>query len=978
MTIRTKRRGRRSLAAILAAMLMASVLAVVAASPAQAANTSFEVLVDTNSDGVPDAREFAGQDRYDTAVRLAKNFAASKGGLGSVPSVFVSSGETLIDSISVAGLAGYTDAPILLTSSGSLHGQVANFIEDYGVDTVYVLGGSAAVSDATVTAIEGLSTKPTVTRIAGDDRYATAAAAAEMIDTDASWCGTDAVSAVLINGSTDALSFGVAVQTVAFRLQLPVLMTPGDELSDAAADFIDMNDVEHVQIIGGTGTVSADVASALTSLGVDTVGRVEGDSAAAVSVALAKLATNGCSGSLGLVSSDRVALVRGNPDGVTSAPVLASSLAGGYMVPPLVVGDSLPASVRDYLAATPKNVGTDKLNLGIVAVGGTVAISADTMSAATAAAASSGALGVTIAGGDDPTALGDGTNPDEGDTNGDGVANADDPVRPGTFISLYFSDDVPDAGDAGTDPNDALLRMVRDVIEVNGIPARVTAVSTEGASGSCLARRVKVTLGSALKAGDTVSVAASAHKFGRDADQRTLAASSATVQAPPADRSRPTMQIIGIAEASEAKTGFTVRLMDDKGLSGTTVLTDAEVTVVAGPGAPAVPASAVTVTHDPGTATATVALGRDLEVGDRLVIKPGAIEDNAVPKANVSAGTSSTAIKAQASPRINQIRMSELKHSLHNVWEVPSTNPFGPAVVSGGAAVLRISAKASGDAAGAAGNDWDILLDTATGYSAAKPLDIDVRVDTRGKRVSVRWVNGKATIGDLLAALRANSAFDQLFSAGVTPCTAPMSTPLTQTAAGRNVLATSADAGRTLFAIEVQFNAYIRTVDHAELVEDLLFAAANRAGKTNDATAETGIQIAAVGGTVAADGTITPGTAGGGLGIVAADQTEITDGETRTVRYEGMTALVGNLPMARDLVETMAGHQGATTAITGPPAYAAITPVPAVATGYAADTTTPGATDDADDASDRVDEDKNGDSQRRTVGMPKRRLAAFS
>lgn len=50
------RRKRRSFAAILAAMLMASVLAVVAGSPAQAANTSYEVKIDTNADGVPDAR----------------------------------------------------------------------------------------------------------------------------------------------------------------------------------------------------------------------------------------------------------------------------------------------------------------------------------------------------------------------------------------------------------------------------------------------------------------------------------------------------------------------------------------------------------------------------------------------------------------------------------------------------------------------------------------------------------------------------------------------------------------------------------------------------------------------------------------------------------------------------------------------------------------------------------------------------------
>ena len=37
-----------------------------------------------------------------------------------------------------------------------------------------------------------------------------------MIDAESSWCGTDAVSAVLINGATDMLAYGVAVQTVAY------------------------------------------------------------------------------------------------------------------------------------------------------------------------------------------------------------------------------------------------------------------------------------------------------------------------------------------------------------------------------------------------------------------------------------------------------------------------------------------------------------------------------------------------------------------------------------------------------------------------------------------------------------------------------------------------------------------------------------------------------------------------------------------
>ena len=78
-TPRITRRPRRAIAAISAVLLGASVLAVAVSNPAQAANTAGEALIDTNDDDVPDAREFGGQDRYDTALRLARNFGRSKG-----------------------------------------------------------------------------------------------------------------------------------------------------------------------------------------------------------------------------------------------------------------------------------------------------------------------------------------------------------------------------------------------------------------------------------------------------------------------------------------------------------------------------------------------------------------------------------------------------------------------------------------------------------------------------------------------------------------------------------------------------------------------------------------------------------------------------------------------------------------------------------------------------------------------------------
>ncbi|MCY3950656.1 MAG: cell wall-binding repeat-containing protein [Acidimicrobiaceae bacterium] len=904
MTTYSKRRGRRSLAAILAAMLMASVLAVVAGSPAQAANTASEVLVD-------DAREFAGQDRYDTALRLAKNFATSKGGLGAVPAAFIASGETLVDSISVAGLAGYVDAPILLTPTGSLHGGVADFIEDYDVKTVYVLGGSAAVSDATVTAIESQASKPKATRIAGDDRYATAAKIAGMIDAESSWCGTDAVSAVLINGGSDALSFGVAVQTTAYRLQLPVLMTAADELPDATADFIRDNDVEHVQIVGGAGTVSADVAAALTTLGVDTVQRVDGDSAAAASVALAKMANNGCGDDLAPVSTNRVALVRGNPDGVVAAPVLASSLANGELVTPLIVGDSLPASVRDYLTATPKVVSGTKLALGIVAIGGTAAVSDSTMSAAIEAAASAGALSVSIGA--------------TTDVNMDGKIDADDPVRPGTAFSLYFSDDV-----AGTDAE--LLAKVRDIVEVNDAVAQVAAATTATITGVCTPRRVDVTLTKALTNGDTLSVASSVHTFGTQSDQRRLApVTPEKVVAAPADTTRPKVTIIGIANEA----AFQIRISDAGGLDSDAKITLDELTFTSGKGTASLATGAVT--HTAGETTATVTVTREadaggnaaantLVVGDRLTIKSGAIADTSE---NVNSSTTGRAIAEPKSPRITSVLLSNPLYSAQNVWTVPDS------VGATGDNAITITAKASGDAAGAAGNAWSVVFDTPSTYSAEKASDIDVRVDTKGKTVTVRFVNGPATVGSLLAALKANSAFDERFSAG-TGCSAVATTALTPSNAAddRDAAAEATRAGRTQFAIEVRFGSYIATHVDDELLADVL--ARTLARNRNNEDADTQSELIALLGTGAGTGTLV-GTAPG-----------------KTVRYEMETASTAYMPMDRDRVLTLAGAEAAADADANKAGDQARALVAHVATGYA-----------PDDPNEPADESKNGKSDLR-------------
>ncbi|WP_420445867.1 cell wall-binding repeat-containing protein [Candidatus Poriferisodalis sp.] len=903
MNTRTKRRGRRSLAAIFAAMLMASVLAVVAGSPAQAANTSGEALVDTNDDGVPDAREFGGRDRYDTALRLATNLGKSKG-LGNVPVAFVASGDTLVDSVSVSGLAGFLDAPVMLTPTESLHGGVADFIEDYGVDTIYVLGGSAAIADSVLEDIEALANEPTVTRIEGADRYATAAAVAAELGGGAAWCGGEDIAALLVNGGDVSLAEAMMVGPIAHRLQLPVLLTAADELPSATADFIEAEDIEHVVIVGGTDAVSEDVANAVSDAGVDTVDRIAGDTAAATSVALAGLLTGDCKDDLAPVSADTVALVHRDalPDGVAAAPVLASSYDGGDLVPILVVGDTLPASVRDYLAATPETVGGNKLNLSIVAIGGTAAVSSSVMDAAVAAAASADALTVQIGTG------GTGAEDENLDINEDTKVDGNDaPQVDDTMVRLYFSDNV-EGNDDTTQDVDELENAIRDILEINGVPARLSAATQNpGDNAACDADVVTVTLSSALKAGDTISIVGGA-KLGSSADKRAVGGASVTVAAKPADRTRPSVSVILIAGQQNGFVSIT-----DNGKPFTAEISAANVTVRLGTAATR-PLGAYTDSTGDSVAAAGDITEGNIELdgaarfaaNDRVTIAAGAVEDGAK---NKSLQRSFTAIKAQASPRITSVLMSNLNHGIQTAQAMITV----PTVLTGGTAAvppvaddapdIRIIAKSDGAAAGAAGNDWTLTFDRASTYNPEKDLDIDVRVNSRDKSVFVRFNNGKAKLADLQAALEANSAFSAMFLVKVDAevasleggaCGKPANTELAIPTLARGAEASTVKlaGGVTKAAIQVTFNAYISAADDGNLLADILAATAERV-KTTDPVESLEVAIGRVQGALALTN---PSRAAEGNVSVSFPGTKVT--------YTLTTSSAAMLPQVRDLVMT--------------------------------------------------------------------------
>ena len=799
---------------------MASVLAVVAGSPVQAANTSAEHLVDTNDDGTPDARKFAGSDRYDTALRLAKHFAHDDTA-GSVSKVIVASGETQIDAVAAAGLAGYEEAPVLLTRHGQLPAAAARFIEHQGVSKVYVAGGTAVISDDVIEQIEGLKSKPTVQRVAGSNRFGTAAALASEIPSTATtrWCGSDDSAVFLANGNQVPITSAIVAGPMSYRMQMPLLLTAEDALPAETAEYIDDNDVDRVVIIGTADEVSVDVVDEVTALGAS-VDRVAGDDAASTSVEVAKLMWDDCDD----LPTDRshVVLVNVNAtvDGVTGGPVAGRGIANNDMsMPILLVGDELPASVRDWLASTPEELGGNKTHLALVAIGGTAVVSNSVMAAAVDAANTGPGLetSITAENGRSLKASKTGRVVAVLADNGSTVITAGDPK---TFL-VNFSDEIA-LNEGANGLTDAAKRQLSDVLYVNGQLASIgdeivdirLAIAGDNTSPMCTpGASVKVTLTHPLKAGDKIEVRPNSYKFGKDKDQRLLKASSATVELAPNNAKPPTVEVIAIEGQGK------VFLRSD----GAPVAdsTAGEVEVRSSVGAKFTVGAVAADDDIEGLFTASLTLTADLDLngdgdtedsgeaasGEAYILRRG---DSAWAERNVftkdklpsryhrdevvSRVPSFSATSVQVGSRDTGVDddPSNDAGKVDDHLVVPAVRRFHNApegtllsqrasVFIGGAVPdslvdtttwvnqMQITGLWSGDAAGAAGNDWQITIDSNASYNAAAETpEIDVSVSNRtgvagGGLIRVQFIAGKPTLGDLAAALNDHSDFADNF-----------------------------------------------------------------------------------------------------------------------------------------------------------------------------------------------------------------------
>jgi putative cell wall-binding protein len=196
-----------------------------------------------------DVTRVFGADRYETAAALSAAYVAS-----GVDEVYVATGADFADALSAAAAAGANGAPLLLVTPSGIPAATAAELTRLGPDRITLVGGETAVAPAVEAALEPFASVG-VTRVAGDDRYETAAAvsAHAFTSADTAYLATGVVFA-------DALAAGPA----AALEPGPILLSRPTCIPQAIGNEIDRLGVDTVIVLGGETALSAAVIAGTT------------------------------------------------------------------------------------------------------------------------------------------------------------------------------------------------------------------------------------------------------------------------------------------------------------------------------------------------------------------------------------------------------------------------------------------------------------------------------------------------------------------------------------------------------------------------------------------------------------------------------------------------------------------------------------------------------------------------------------------
>ncbi|WP_432520517.1 cell wall-binding repeat-containing protein [Kineococcus sp. SYSU DK006] len=330
------------------AVLVGLGTAAVAAAPAQAAA------------GFAFDDRISGADRFATAVAASKLLNPTD---GTTTDAVVVNGYATVDGLTASYLAGLRSAPILYTDVPGVPAATAAELERLGVEHVWIVGGTDRVPQAQQDAWEADGVE--VTRLAGADRYATAAAVATADDQGA----PEQVFIASGTSTADALAAG----PVAWARNYPILLTEAGGVPAATAEALQDLGTTNRVVLGGPGAVSDSTYAAL--------GGRERISGADRQETAAKIADDAIAHDS--FDSQSIALV-GGTDATAADALSAAPVAGAGGVPLVFTGfdGGLGAGTATYLSAHRADYTTS--GTGWV-FGGESSVRQSTVDAATAA-----------------------------------------------------------------------------------------------------------------------------------------------------------------------------------------------------------------------------------------------------------------------------------------------------------------------------------------------------------------------------------------------------------------------------------------------------------------------------------------------------------------------------------------------------------------------------------------------------------------
>ena len=283
------------------------VIQVAGSSPAAATTSGAEIVVVGGNAVVPDAIydnleactngavvRVAGRDRYATAAAIAKDWA-------SADTVFLATGRNYPDALGAGPVASLVNSPILLTDKNVLPDATSKALARLSPSRIVLLGGTAVISADLEAKLA--AQYPEVIRLAGPDRYETAAAIS-------AWHFVDGASTVYVATGVKYLDAMVAGPRAAAE-DAPLLLVTRDSVPGATAKELQRLAPDRIVIVGSSGIVGDGVAKELARYTSGGVSRIAGASRYSTAAAAAAKAPGA-----------RVFIVTGDnfPDGITAAP----------------------------------------------------------------------------------------------------------------------------------------------------------------------------------------------------------------------------------------------------------------------------------------------------------------------------------------------------------------------------------------------------------------------------------------------------------------------------------------------------------------------------------------------------------------------------------------------------------------------------------------------------------------------------------